>query len=314
VRTWLAIALPLTLLLACGRKPGDRCTARATPFCRDRATAAACVDDRWQDVPCRGPGGCVPSIHESLRPECDRSVALVGDPCPASLASLESSHACSLDRTEVLACDGARYEPLAACDGPGGCAESTTGTPDASWRMLSCDALTGVSGKVCAGTIAACTADRRALLQCLPVVGSWSTYGPPIPCRGPAGCHGVECDQSIARAGEPCWVGARDACSEDRQQLLRCDGDGKRSLVYACKGPKACEPTGTFDGKGTLDKAFCDQSVGDVGEACAAEGFGTCSTDRRALLTCKAGKLEQVSVCVGEPCRAEGLTLKCGKG
>jgi hypothetical protein len=240
-------------------------------------------------------------------------VALVGDPCPASLSGIETSHACSLDRTEVLACDGTRYEPLAACDGPLGCTMPIVGTADASWPILSCDALTGVSGKGCAGTAAACTVDRRALLQCLPVVGSWSTYGPPIPCRGPAGCHDAECDQSIARAGDRCW-GARDACSEDLQQLLRCDADEKRSLSFACKGPKACQPKGTFDGKGTLDKAFCDQSLGDVGDACVAEGFGACSMDRHALLTCKAGKLEQVSVCVGEPCRAEGLKLLCRKG
>jgi hypothetical protein len=147
VRTWLAIAIPLALVLACGRKPGDRCTARAASFCRDRSTATTCVDDRWQDVPCRGPGGCVPALHEAMPPDCDRSLALVGDPCPASLYGIDTMHACSLDRTEVLACDGTRYEPLAACDGPLGCAPANAGVADASWHLLTCDALTGVSAR-----------------------------------------------------------------------------------------------------------------------------------------------------------------------
>jgi hypothetical protein len=66
-----------------------------------------------------------------------------------------------------------------------------------------------------------------------------------------------------------------------------------RSLAYARRGPRGCKPEGFVDGKGTLDRAFCDQSVADVGEACAAEGFGAC---------------------VGEPCKRGDHGLLCRKG
>jgi hypothetical protein len=120
----------------------------------------------------------------------------------------------------------------------------------------------------------------------------------------------MRCDQSIARKGDACWIAETDACSEDGHTLLRC-ASHERSLAVACRGPLGCEPEGFFDGKGTLDRAFCDQSVADVGEACVAEGAGACSSDGRALLACRSGKFAQVSACVGEPCKRGEHGLLC---
>ncbi len=237
-----------------------------------------------------------------------RSRAVPGDACPTAPSTFQLGGTCSEDGRSVLDCSEGRYFVRATCDGPAGCKRSTLTSGDASFPTISCDVAAASPGKACVGIAAACAADGRAVSACL-----MGTFQDLVPCRGPKGCHGDFCDQSIARPGETCWYGFYDdACSEDGQRMLRCAGR-TRSVVFACKGPVGCLAEGASDGKGILARAFCDQSVADVGDPCAADGYAACSGDGKSLLTCKGGTFERTATCVGEPCKREQGKAKCRK-
>lgn len=88
--------------MPCGSDPGGY------PGCStDHKVRLKCDAGFWrEDIPCRGPKGCVVS---SRFVDCDDSLALVGDACePDSLA-------CSLDSKSVLACRGAKYAIEETC-------------------------------------------------------------------------------------------------------------------------------------------------------------------------------------------------------
>jgi len=241
------------------------------------------------------------------RKPADQSPPAPGGPC----GLLDPITACGVDGRTLLRCSEGRYATMTTCDGPAGCASSALGYEDASFPVIKCDVAAAVPGHVCLGILAACTSDRRSISLCIP--GTVGKFDEPIPCRGPLGCHVDVCDQSIARLGDVCWMGNDDACTEDGREMLRCSGR-TWSTVIACKGPSGCRPRGASDGKGTLARSFCDQSIAEAGEACVAEGTSACSGDGKALLTCNGGTFERTATCVGEPCKRSGSKLLCRKG
>jgi hypothetical protein len=83
------------------------------------------------------------------------------------------------------------------------------------------------------------------------------------------------------RAGDSCERGA-GAC-KDRSTALRCS-DGKL-IEVPCKGPAGCGIAANV--------MTCDFSADAPGDACStdAEGESLCTTDRKASLTCRGGKL-----------------------
>ncbi len=115
-----------------------------------------------------------------------------------------------------------------------------------------------------------------------------------IPCRGARGCTGggpPQCDATLGKEGESCMASdfsteTERACSADHQTTLVCKmgahGPGVFVVGRPCRGPRACgvETTGVA----------CDQSLGQVGDVCRRIGdnlFGSCSVDRKLVLSCE---------------------------
>jgi hypothetical protein len=187
---------------------------------RDRKTALVCDKSKFGLLAtCKGANGCT---SKSPMIECDSRVADEGDPCIANGA------ACASNGGALLACRDHRFAVEAACRGPKGCHEGTTG--------IQCDNSTAEAGDPCrsAGGVA-CSADHVSLLKC---VADKMTVA--VTCKGKSGCTvenaTVRCDQSIAAVGDPCDEGP--ACSADGKQMLACK-DGKRVVERTCA--KACE-------------------------------------------------------------------------
>jgi hypothetical protein len=135
-------------------------------------------------------------------------------------------------------------------------------------------------------------------------------------CRGPKGCAGKGvgplrelCDVSENRDGDFCVpVFSPDRCAPDKKAVVHCAGDvdfasPRASGAYQrlpCRGPAGCtERPG--------ESAYCDDSVGVVGEPCemtlllGSSGFA-CAGDGKAQLGCVNGKWQ-----IDRPCRgAEG--------
>jgi hypothetical protein len=151
------------------------------------------------------------------------------------------------------------------------------------WAM-GCDEPPKAGGKCLMGQerqLVACEGSGAALL-CTNIRLS------AVPCRGPLGCQGESspsCDQTIGQEGDPCTTSdtQESACTADLKKTLLCR-EGRFAVSRVCRGPKGCSPGMTPE---------CDQSIGEVGDLCSRPGAELmgCSTDRKALLACRGGKL-----------------------
>jgi hypothetical protein len=142
-------------------KEGDTCdrTFTTKPACdTDGKQILECTkENRFQFVRfCRGPKGCV---SEKGTPNCDNSVAELGDPCFPPVP-----HPCSKDGVAMLLCDGTKmFEKM--CPGPDGCSTNDKGE-------AMCDQRPPVDGGLCTKKgQQACQApkdakDKGALLEC----------------------------------------------------------------------------------------------------------------------------------------------------
>lgn len=127
------------------------------------------------------------------------------------------------------------------------------------------------------------------------------------PCRGAKGCQALE-------AGTSCDIGANrdgDRCSRDEQGAAACVDsthivvcrDG-RYVRAACLGPGGCAVE--------HDRAVCDQSRAQPGDACEKEGKKACSSDGKTLLACSGGRFSPLYPCRGEKgCTAASGRLDC---
>ncbi|MBL8607099.1 MAG: hypothetical protein JNL38_07255, partial [Myxococcales bacterium] len=99
---------------------------------------------------CLGPRGCVQGPGG---PECDESVAGVGEPCAA-----EGGFACSADGGSMLVCARGRQAVASTCKGPRRCSVQAG---------VACDTATADAGDPCAdeGRLA-CSRDTKTLLKC----------------------------------------------------------------------------------------------------------------------------------------------------
>jgi len=143
-------------------------------------------------------------------------------------------------------------------------------------------------------------------------------------CRGPKGCagdeHAASCDRTIGREGDACsernpeYYGEWSVvCSENGGALLACH-DGKLAIDTPCRGPKGCSGGGQ-----TISMWTCDQTIGQVGDACnthyhTQNQLGACSVDKKSSLACDhdeantTGKLVVSKTCRGpKGCEVGGL-------
>jgi hypothetical protein len=132
--------------------------------------------------------------------------------------------------------------------------------------------------------------------------GAWSD----VVCGGPKGCTSTDgaitCDESVGREGEACSQGKPHyACSADGPNRLVCSA-GHWKLANTCRGPKGCEARSSL--------VACDDSIAQAGDPCLKEGDSACSTDGKAILTCKGGSFGQATACRSR-CVAQGLNIRC---
>ncbi|HZO16401.1 MAG TPA: hypothetical protein VFB62_24170 [Polyangiaceae bacterium] len=204
----------------------------------------------------------------------------------------------------ALRCRDLRLEPV-GCKGPKGC------TP-AGDRGANCDRSVAGEGDVCWETAdeeIACTSDARTL-RC-----AGGRFAAVRSCRGPKGCNalgadykGERCDQSVAKAGDPCersgfW---KEACSVDRKTILDCreapkkgKPDGEFKAASECPVQKGCE-LHALVGETERHYPLCDFRGSKEGDRCGTGNQNTriCSPDQGAILACDDTSLTFVA----EPC------------
>lgn len=204
----------------------------------------------------------------------------------------------------ALRCRDLRLEPV-GCKGPKGC------TP-AGDHGANCDRTVAAEGDVCwesADEEIACTPDARTL-RC--VGGRFAAVRP---CRGPKGCNaqgehynGERCDQSVAKAGDPCETHGfwEEACSVDRKTILECRDAGKPGKLNGefradseCPVKKGCD---LYPLAGEKERHYpvCDFRGSKAGDRCGTGNQNTriCSPDQGAVLVCD----DTSFTFVAEPC------------
>jgi hypothetical protein len=114
---------------------------------------------RWTATKhCRGPKKC----SGSLVPDCDQTVAEVGDVCNGT------STACSVDGKKLLECDDEKFKEVKDCAGGKGCAIRTTSD---GLTIGYCDYGNAAVGTACGKGnegLQLCSADGATLLACDP--------------------------------------------------------------------------------------------------------------------------------------------------
>jgi hypothetical protein len=219
------------------RNPGVNYTIEGlTP----ETNALYCRDAKLAAMPCRGSQGCVRRASDAV--DCDNGVAELGDGC-------DQPHdtACSADKKAELVCKDGKFVFAGSCKGPHGCI--------ARDESVECDNDVADEDDLCVDEgDAACRADRAAFLKC-----TGGRFKATNSCRGPRGCvlsekpeeqkTLFECDDSLAKAGDPCEDEGDDACSMDKKDLYACHAH-KFVVSKSCRGGKACgldTATGKFD-------------------------------------------------------------------
>jgi hypothetical protein len=101
-------------------------------------------------------------------------------------------------------------------------------------------------------------------------------------------------------------------CSVDRKSQLRCVGKHWQ-LEKACPGKHGCRRVSIPVGRrGFRPELQCDQSVTEVGAACAKEDQYACAPDFKRSLRCVKGSWRQDQVCRGrEGCKETGDKVRC---
>ena len=106
-------------------------------------------------------------------------------------------------------------------------------------------------------------------------------------CRGARGCEmdgtraRPDCDTGVIEVGDPC---------EDKEAhctgkaILGCSERGHYVATSLCRGAHGCYRSPRLAGM------ICDDTLGDVGEACGRSA-GWCSRDGKDRLECRSGTL-----------------------
>lgn len=136
-------------------QPGDVCSKsnEGVAVCAGEDAMLACHGRKFERVPCRGPRGCEMVAGQ---PNCDQSVAEVGEACKK-----QNAKACSVDKTQVLSCSDGHMKAHYACRGEGQC--SSAG------GKLACDQTVAKLGDTCDKALSghiACSEDKKSLITC----------------------------------------------------------------------------------------------------------------------------------------------------
>jgi hypothetical protein len=229
----LAIAGIAMTLVACKPKAGASCKTELKEACTGDKQALACHDGRWEEMTCRGPGGCSKSGSDFV---CDQSIAEEKDVC-----NVVDVHLCTADKKAMLECGrNRRWSFVQACLGARGCSLAD--------RKVTCDNSVANVGDTCTEEEDyACTADGNSALVC-----KSGKFAVASNCKGKNRCRvggdkasgfKVECDDSIAVVGEPCEREGHYACAPDEKSIVRCK-DKKFVADDKCKKNDKCAVKG----------------------------------------------------------------------
>ena len=220
----ILFAAPLLFIAFAGCKPkaDGNCKIETKESCTSEKAALACHDGKWEEMPCRGSGGCSKAGKED---SCDQSVANDKDTC-----NLPSDVVCTEDKKGMLECKGNKWTAIQTCLGTRGCSMET--------KKVSCDNTVANPGEPCRDdNDYACSPDAKTVVVCR---SNKFTTG--AMCRGKGGCKvmgekgetKVECDDSIARVGDPCEKEGHYSCADDEKSIVRCKAK-KYELDDTCK-------------------------------------------------------------------------------
>jgi hypothetical protein len=223
------------------------------------------------------------------------AIAALGAACkprPGASCRTDGREACAASSLALVCREGTWKEM--PCRGKDGCRQRD--------GEVACDQTFAESGDLCADEgKAVCTPDTRSALECRS--GKWTLRDK---CLGPKGCSTdatyVHCDNSVGNAGDPCGQNDDHACALDAKSMLVCRSD-RWELASHCRGANGCRSGG--------DDITCDQSLAEVDDPCAHEGNPACSTDLRALLACKGGKMAVEETC-RKTCDVKGTGAHSG--
>jgi len=222
----------VVLLASCKPKPGASCKVETKEVCVDEKHALACHDGKWEEMSCRGESGCSKASGEAV---CDQSVAEDKDVC-----NLNDDYVCTADKKAMLQCAKTKWALAQTCLGERGCVMEK--------KKVTCDNSVANVGDGCREEDDyACAPDKKSAVVCRGgkfVVASL--------CKGPKACkvsggqgqpYKVECDDSVAAAGDACEKEDHYSCSSDEKAILRCRGK-KFEVEEKCKGRDKCQVKG----------------------------------------------------------------------
>jgi len=228
-RVFVVIPLiPLLLAVACSKPAaGEACKKEGQRVCASESKALVCVDAKWEELPCRGSGGCKSAGSDV---SCENTSNLEGEPCDLG----DDGYECTVDKKSVVQCKGKHWKVVGKCPGPNGCTSDK--------QKVKCDDSISDVGAPCAfDNTFACSSDKKLLLHC-----KSGTMVEDSKCRGPKGCDPTattaKCDTTVAEPGDSCVTEDESACSVDSSHMLKCRS-GRMSAVQSCKG--GCKLVGT---------------------------------------------------------------------
>jgi hypothetical protein len=185
-----------------------------------------------------------------------------------------------LDKQNALVCVGGKYTHVK-------CEKSATGCMDVAGNV-SCSVIKDV-GEPCPGgaKVADCSSDGKKMLLC--EGGAWvMKMGCSKLCV--SNVNGVRCENASGAVGDECTQDQFDSavCSEDKLQLLVCDGK-KFFAASSCRGQNKCRAVGK--------QIDCDTSMAEVGDPCEEDGALSCDTAKKTMLKCTAKKFVKEQDC-----------------
>ncbi len=207
----------LSLLSACKPKAGGACKLEAKEICAGDKQALACHEGKWEEIACKGPGGCNSNRGAAER-VCDQSVVDETDAC-----SLAKDVVCSQDKKGMLECKDRHWTFLQSCLGARGC----TTEPK---RVVCDNSIAKVDDACREAEDSACSGDGKSALAC-----RGGKFVVVSLCKGPKGCainpdpkkpgsSKVDCDDTVAGLGEPCEKESHYACAGDERSVVKCVG------------------------------------------------------------------------------------------
>ena len=202
-----------------------------------------------------------------------------GGKCTSTTESFGNGPGTCLDKQNALVCVDGTYRKLKCEKGAVGCMEVM--------GSVSCSVIKDV-GEPCPSTLKAdCSSDGKKMLEC--EGGAWKLR---MNCSKlcVSNVQGVRCENASGAIGDPCTAEQKDSavCSEDKLQLLVCDG-AKFFSASSCRGQNKCRAVGK--------QIQCDSSMAEIADACEEEGILSCDTAKKTMLKCVNKKFVKEQAC-----------------